>query len=80
MSWRPDGYERQRQHEAQLVEDRSPGWTVVYGWYSRLFWAFGASDGQPIAARSASELLGLMRAAERNRPDPPQERSPWRRT
>jgi hypothetical protein len=63
--WQPDAYERQRLSEAELVESKCPGWLVIYGCYSRLFWAFGSPDGQPIGARSASELLGLMRAAER---------------
>ena len=57
--------ERQRPDEARLIEARCPGWAVIYGTYTRLFWAFGAPDGRPIAARTASELLGQIRAAER---------------
>jgi hypothetical protein len=56
--------------EAQVIEARCPGWAVTYGPYTRLFWAFGAPDGRPIAARSASELIGFMRAAERSQAGP----------
>jgi len=60
-----DAYRRQRQSEAEMIEARCPGWIAMYGRYSRLFWAFGAPDGVPVVAESASELLGRMRAAER---------------
>jgi hypothetical protein len=72
----PDAYERQRLSEAVFIEQRYPGWLVIYGCYSRLFWAFGSPDGQPISAATASELLGRMRAAERNRPGPYYEQRP----
>lgn len=62
---RPDSYERQRRSEAEIIEAKCAGWAVMYGRYTRLFWAFGAPDGSPITAESASELLGRMRAAER---------------
>ena len=62
-----DAYDRQRLSEAEVIEAKCPGWSVIYGLYSRLFWAFGAPDGRPIGAQSASELLGQMRAAERLR-------------
>jgi hypothetical protein len=58
--------ERQWREEARVIEARCPGWAVIYGWYTRMFWAFGAPDGRPITARSASELLGRIRAAERS--------------
>jgi hypothetical protein len=71
--------ERQRPAEALIIKARCPGWAVIYGPWSRLFWAFGAPDGRPIAARTASELLGRMRAAERSQPEPRYEnRSPFR--
>jgi hypothetical protein len=69
----PDAYERQRQSEAEIIEAKCPGWAIMYGRYSRQFWAFGASYGLPIAAESASELLGRMRAAERSRSAPDYE-------
>jgi hypothetical protein len=57
--------EQRRHGEAQVIEAKFPGWAVLYGPYTQLFWAFGSPDGVPITAPSASELLGLMRAAER---------------
>jgi hypothetical protein len=62
---RPGAYERQRFSEAQVIGSKCPDWFVMYGPYSRLFWAFGLPDGRPIATSSASELLGRMRAVER---------------
>ena len=38
----------------------------------------GSPDGQPISAATASELLGRMRAAERARTDPYEQRPPVR--
>ena len=63
--------EPQRRQEADIIEAKCPGWIILYGPYTRLFWAYGAPDGQPIAARTASELLGFMRAADRARSWPP---------
>lgn len=77
-SWKPDAYDRQRRGETQVIEARCPGWVVVYGWHSRAFWAFGAPDGKPVTARSASELLGRMRAAEREQAGSYQESRPPR--
>jgi hypothetical protein len=71
-----DAYERQRLSDAQAIEAKCPGWVVLYGWHSRLFWAFGAPDGQPIGAPSASEVLGRMPAAERSRSGPYYEQGP----
>ena len=76
--WQPDPYERQRLSEARVIESKCASWAVVFGAYSRRFWAFGAPDGKPIEARSASELLGLMRAAERARSGPYYESGPPR--
>jgi hypothetical protein len=69
--WQPDADHRQWQAQARVIETKHPGWAVLFGAHSRLFWAFGAPDGRPIAARSASELLGRMRAADRSRLTPP---------
>jgi hypothetical protein len=68
--YQPDAYDHQRFNEAQVIGAKCPGWYVTYGAYSRWFWAFGAPDGRPIGAQSASELLGRMRAAERSRSEP----------
>ena len=68
--------EQQRRSEAQVIEAKCPGWVVLYGPYSRMFWAFGAPDGQPIAAETASEVLGRMRAAERSQSGPHYETRP----
>jgi hypothetical protein len=68
--------QRQRADEARVIEARCPGWAVIYGPYSRMFWAFGAPDGRPITARTASELLGEMRAAERSQTVPHYENQP----
>jgi hypothetical protein len=75
-AWQPDASERQRASEAEIITAKCPGWLAVYGYYTRRFWAFGAPDGRPIAARSASELLGLMRAAERSQSGPYYEQGP----
>jgi hypothetical protein len=74
--WQPDADYRQRQGEAQMIESKCPGWAVLYGAYTRAFWAFGAPDGHPVTARTASELLGRMRAAERLREGPHYENGP----
>jgi len=74
--WQPDAYERQRQSEAEIIEAKCPGWAIMYGAHSRRFWAFGAPDGLPIVAESASELLGHMRAAERSQAAPYYEDRP----
>ena len=74
--YRPDAYERQRFSEAQVIGAKCPAWFIMYGAYTRLFWAFGSPDGRPIGARSASELLGQMRAAERSRSEPYYEQGP----
>lgn len=68
--------EQQRADEARLIEVRCPGWAVLYGPYTRLFWAFGALDGRPITARTASELLGQIRATERSQAGPYYENRP----
>jgi len=73
---RRDADERQWLSDAQVIKTKCPGWYVMYGAHSRMFWAFGAPDGVPISARSASELLGRMRAAERSRSDPYYEQGP----
>lgn len=74
--WQPDAYERQRRSEAEIIEAKCPSWAVLYGPWSRVFWAFGAPDGVPITAASASELLGHMRAAERSQSAPYYEPNP----
>jgi hypothetical protein len=76
--YQPDAYERQRLSEAQVIRSKCPGWFVMYGAYSRLFWAFGAPDGQPIGAPSAADLLGRMRVAERLQSGPRYEDRPPR--
>jgi hypothetical protein len=75
-AWQPDAYDRQRASEAEIITAKCPGWLAVYGYYTRRFWAYGAPDGQPIAAGSASELLGLMRAAQRSQAGPYYEPRP----
>ena len=75
-AWQPDAYDRQRASEAEIINAKCPGWYAVYGYYTRMFWAFGAPDGQPIGARSASELLGFMRAIERRGSGPYYEPRP----
>jgi hypothetical protein len=77
--YRPDDYDRQRISDAHVIAAKCPGWFVMYGVHSRLFWAFGSPDGRPVAARSASELLGRIRAAERSDDEPYyEERPPFR--
>ncbi|MEV5407625.1 hypothetical protein AB0K60_02145 [Thermopolyspora sp. NPDC052614] len=56
-----------RRAEADALNDQEPAWTVLYGPWSRAFWAF-ASLPVPrplvIDARTAEELWEQMRAAE----------------
>jgi hypothetical protein len=68
IGWQPDAYDRQRYGEAQVIEAKCPGLVVVYGWYSREFWAFGTPDGVPLHDKSAAELLAKIHDAERKRP------------
>lgn len=72
--------DRQRRSEARMIEARYPRWVVLWGPHSRRFWAFGSPDGRPVEARSASELIGFMRAAERLNSGPDyQQGPPYRR-
>jgi hypothetical protein len=57
--------DEQRRSEARVIEAKCPRRIVLWGPHSRRFWAFGSPDGRPIQARSAAELIGFMRAAER---------------
>jgi len=67
----PDAsYNRQRADEAKIIETKCPGYVVIYGVYSRRFQAFGTSDGVPLEAESASELLTKIQAEERMSPIP----------
>ncbi len=66
----------QRRSEAQLIEAKCARWVVLWGPHSRRFWAFGSPDGRPIQARSAAELIGFMRAAERLHAGPQYEQGP----
>ena len=72
----PGDWDRLRHGEAEVIGSKCPGWYVMYGPYSLLFWAFGAPDGRPISARSASELVGFMRAAERLHSGPSYQQGP----
>ena len=55
----------ERQREVAIIEARAPGWVVLWGRHSRRFWAFGAADGVPVSAPTASEVLGAMLASDR---------------
>jgi hypothetical protein len=71
--------DKQRRCEARVIEAKCPRWVVLWGVYTRRFWAFGSPDGRPIEARSAAELIGFMRAAERLHSGPYyQQGSPYR--
>jgi hypothetical protein len=72
--------DRKRRSEARVIEAKFPRWAVLWGPYSRRFWAFGSPDGRPVEARSAAELIGFMRAAERLHAGPRyQQGPPYRR-
>ncbi len=68
-NWVPlnlDAQEQQRLNEARHVipPGRLRGWVILYGWYDRVFRAFGAPDGRPIEAATAKGLLEQVLAAE----------------
>jgi hypothetical protein len=66
--------DQQRQAAAEIERSR-PGWMVIWGCYSRLFWAFPrfhAPPGTIVSAPDQARLLaGLDDAESRARPYPP---------
>jgi hypothetical protein len=53
---------------ARQIEERSPGWLVVWGVYTRQFVAFPRFDaprGTIVTARYADVLIGRLRKTER---------------
>ncbi|HEY8378043.1 MAG TPA: hypothetical protein VIK91_16210 [Nannocystis sp.] len=52
---------------AALIDAREPGWTVIYGPWSRAFFAFAAwpaPQGLMVTATKPAGLVAEMRAAE----------------
>jgi hypothetical protein len=65
---RDDAEQRQRQVVAGLRQ-RHPDWMVMYGVYTRLFWAyplFTTVPGNYVSAPDPAELDRLMTATEAN--------------
>jgi hypothetical protein len=59
-------YDRGQRRTADRIEQQNPAWVVMYGPWTRHFWAyprFSAPPGTIIGARTATELLPLMHAA-----------------
>ncbi len=59
---------RQRGADCARVADLFPGWLVMWGAYSRAFWAYPRFDvpaGTIARAGNPAELAGRMRAIQR---------------
>lgn len=60
-------YDDQERQTATRIERENPQWLVMWGVYSRLYWAFprfNAPPGMIIAAPDPGELLARMRRIE----------------
>jgi hypothetical protein len=60
-------YDEREHTAAARIGKRNPHWLIIWGTYSRLFWAFPLFDVPPgtiISAPSPTELLTRMREAE----------------
>jgi hypothetical protein len=60
-------YDRGQWLEAARVQRAHPAWLVLWGVYSRLFWAFPAftaEAGTIVTAAAPADLVVLMRQAE----------------
>jgi hypothetical protein len=58
--------DQQQRYAAQLEHDH-PSWVIIWGYHSRLYWAFplfNAPQGTVVAAPSPAELTEAMRRAE----------------
>jgi hypothetical protein len=63
---RPPVDARQRE-QAALIDAREPGWTVIYGPWSRRFFAFAAwpaPQGVIVDSATLEDLVAAMRGAE----------------
>ncbi|WP_017597464.1 hypothetical protein [Nocardiopsis lucentensis] len=66
-----DGADEERRRVAEYVEWQKQGaWTVLWGLYTRCFWAYACwpvvpEEGLVISARDHHELYALMRSVER---------------
>jgi hypothetical protein len=75
-------YDDQEHQTATRIERENPRWLVMWGVYSRLFWAFprfNAPPGMIIAAPDPGELLSRMHRIEVavNHGSSPQAAPPW---
>jgi hypothetical protein len=64
---KPRVWDRHRRAEAEEINRQEAGWTVLYGPWSRMFWAFAAWPAPSpvvIDARTADGLHERMRVAE----------------
>lgn len=60
-------YDPGQRRAAGRIERQNPGWVIMYGPWTRHFWAyprFSTPRGTILDAPSTAELLPLMRAAE----------------
>ena len=76
--YRPDAYDRERFGEAQVIEAKCPDWLVIYGPYTRQFWAFGAPHGRPISAHGWNHAgSGVVRVNLWSRTNVPGAPNAW---
>ena len=57
-----DEYDRQQRHTAELIQRAHPAWLILYGPWSRKFWAFSTLPALPGRAlvRSATDPRDLV--------------------
>lgn len=75
-------FDDQERQTAARIERENPRWLVMWGVYSRLYWAFPRFDAPPgmiIAAPDPGELLARMRRIEvaMNPAQSGETASPW---
>jgi hypothetical protein len=74
-------YDDQERQTAMRIERENPRWLVIWGVYSRLYWAFPRFNAPPgiiIAAPDPGELLARMRRIEvAVNPAASAETAPW---
>lgn len=62
-----DGYDPAQRRAAAAIQRANPAWLIMYGPWSRMYFAFPlfrAPPGAMLAAPAPAELLAAMRRAE----------------
>lgn len=65
----PFNDDRNKRQQATRIERVFPHWIVMWGAYTRQFWAypcFSAPRGTIVHAASPDDLVGMMRAIQRS--------------